>query len=79
MDFNDIDALNQLQESKYSICIALAKRSRELGLYLAAKKKMERVNVVPPLIEGEFQDPMELAIKEVKEGKVSFTSQKIEK
>lgn len=78
MDFSDIDALNNINESKYSICIALAKRARELGLYNAAKRNMERVSVMPPLIEDNIEDPLELAINEIKQGKVNFTKVKDE-
>jgi DNA-directed RNA polymerase subunit K/omega len=50
----------------------LARRARELGSYLTAKRNMERVNVVPPLIETESHDPLEIALTELKDKKVSF-------
>jgi DNA-directed RNA polymerase subunit K/omega len=78
MNFSDIDALNVVGDSKYSACIAVAKRARELGLYFSAKRNMERINVVAPLVEEHIDDPLELAINEMKQGKVSFTKVKNE-
>ncbi|MBM3706013.1 MAG: DNA-directed RNA polymerase subunit omega [Actinobacteria bacterium] len=72
MDFFSIDSLNEAVDSKYSLCIALAKRARELGTYMTAKKNMERVNVVPPLVDTGSEDPLEIAINEIREGKISF-------
>jgi len=69
--YNIDDVLDKI-DSKYSLCIALARRSREIGLYLAAKKNMERVNIVPPLTENESDDPVGIALQEFREGKVSF-------
>ncbi len=70
MDLNDIDTLVESSDSKYSLCIALAKRSRELGAYITAKRNMERVNIIPPLVEANTNDPLEIAIQELKENKV---------
>ena len=72
MELSDIDQLLNDIDSKYSLCIALARRARELGSYLTAKRNMERVNVVPPLIEIESHDPLEIALTELKDKKVSF-------
>ena len=72
MELSDIDQLLNVIDSKYSLCIALARRARELGSYLTAKRNMERVNVVPPLIETESHDPLEIALTELKDKKVSF-------
>jgi DNA-directed RNA polymerase omega subunit len=72
MELMDIDQLLTVIDSKYSLCIALAKRARELGSYLTAKRNMERVNVVPPLVEIESHDPLEIALNELKDNKVSF-------
>jgi DNA-directed RNA polymerase omega subunit len=72
MELSDIDQLLNDIDSKYSLCIALARRARELGSYLTAKRNMERVNVVPPLIETESHDPLEIALTELKDKKVSF-------
>jgi DNA-directed RNA polymerase omega subunit len=72
MELMDIDQLLNVIDSKYSLCIALAKRARELGSYLTAKRNMERVNVVPPLVEIESHDPLEIALNELKDNKVSF-------
>ena len=68
----NIDDILDRVDSKYSLCIALARRSRELGLYIAAKKNMERVNIVPPLSENESDDPVGIALQEMREGKVTF-------
>jgi DNA-directed RNA polymerase omega subunit len=72
MELTDVDQLLNDIDSKYSLCIALAKRARELGSYLTAKRNMERVNVVPPLVEIESHDPLEIALTELKDKKVSF-------
>jgi DNA-directed RNA polymerase omega subunit len=72
MELTDIDQLLNDIDSKYYLCIALAKRARELGSYLTAKRNMERVNVVPPLVEIESHDPLEIALNELKDNKVSF-------
>jgi DNA-directed RNA polymerase omega subunit len=72
MELIDIDQMLNNIDSKYSLCIALARRARELGSYLTAKRNMERVNVVPPLVEIESHDPLEIALTELKDKKVSF-------
>jgi DNA-directed RNA polymerase omega subunit len=72
MDLIDIDQLVTTVGSKYSLCISLAKRARELGSYMTAKRNMERINVIPPLIDTESHDPLEIALAELKNDKVSF-------
>ena len=79
MDLYKIDSLIDLAGSKYSLCIALAKRARELGIYIAAKKNMERVNIIPPLVETDSEDPLEITIQELSEGKLSFTQENKDK
>lgn len=72
MELFNIDELLKVIDSKYSLCILLAKRARELGFYFTAKRNMERVNVIPPLSENKTEDPLKIAMQELKEGKVSF-------
>jgi len=72
MELFNIDELLNRIDSKFSLCILLAKRARELGFYFTARKNMERVNIIPPLVENTVDDPLEVAIQELKEGKVSF-------
>ncbi|MBM3712884.1 MAG: DNA-directed RNA polymerase subunit omega [Actinobacteria bacterium] len=72
MELFNIDELLNRIDSKFSLCILLAKRARELGFYFTARKKGERVNIIPPLVENTVDDPLEVAIQELKEGKVSF-------
>lgn len=72
MEIYNIDRLTDIVGSKYSLCIALAKRARDIGIYISAKRNMERVNVVPPLIETDSEDALEIAIKEIREGKIAF-------
>jgi len=67
-----IDELIKNFDSKYTLCIAAAKRARELGNYLSARKDMERTNIIPPLVDIKSNDPLEIALNEIKEGKVSF-------
>ena len=73
MDLFNIDDLVSVVDSKYSLCICLAKRSQELSAYIVAKRNMERVNIMPPLVEMDSNDPLEIAIQELKENKISFT------
>lgn len=69
---DDIDIVTEKTESKYSLIIAAAKRARELGSYLTAKKNMERINVIKPLVDINSHDPLEIALKEFKEGKIDY-------
>ncbi len=62
--------------SKYKLCIAVAKRARELGEYLSAQKNMERISVIKPLVDIESHDPLEIAFNEIKEEKVTFNKKK---
>ncbi|MDD3818424.1 MAG: DNA-directed RNA polymerase subunit omega [Actinomycetota bacterium] len=71
-----IDEFNKVIDSKYKLCIAAAKRARELGEYLSAQKNMERINVIKPLVDIESHDPLEIAFNEIKEGKVIFVKKK---
>ncbi len=73
MELFNIDDLVSVVDTKYSLCICLAKRSRELGAYIVAKRNMERINIMPPLVEIDSNDPLEIAIQELKENKISFT------
>ena len=59
-------------KSKYKLCMAAAKRARELGDYLVAARNMERVNIVRPLVDINSYDPLEIAFGEIKENKVEF-------
>ncbi|MFO7928462.1 MAG: DNA-directed RNA polymerase subunit omega [Candidatus Humimicrobiaceae bacterium] len=72
MEIPYIDTYIKKIDNKYTLCIAVAKRARELGNYLSAKRNMERINVVPPLVDIESNDPLEIALHEIREGKVSY-------
>lgn len=58
--------------NKYTLCIQVSKRAREIADYLAARDKMERINIIQPLVDIESNDPLEIALNEIKEGKVGF-------
>lgn len=73
-----VDEYGNSINSKYKLCIAVAKRARELGEYLSAQKNMERINVVKPLADVESHDPLEIAFNEIKEEKVTFVKKKKE-
>ncbi|HEY4662588.1 MAG TPA: DNA-directed RNA polymerase subunit omega [Candidatus Humimicrobiaceae bacterium] len=73
-----IDEYKKSINSKYKLCIAAAKRARELGEYLSAQKNMERISVVKPLVDVESHDPLEIAFNEIKEEKVTFEKKKKE-
>jgi DNA-directed RNA polymerase omega subunit len=73
-----VDEYGNSINSKYKLCIAVAKRARELGEYLSAQKNMERINVVKPLVDVESHDPLEIAFNEIKEEKVTFVKKKKE-
>jgi len=64
--------------TKYTLCMLIAKRTRELDRYLSAKDHMERTSAVRPLVDLQSNDPLEIALNEIKEGKISFTSEKTE-
>ncbi|MDZ7836470.1 MAG: DNA-directed RNA polymerase subunit omega [Actinomycetota bacterium] len=63
-----IDTYIKKLDNKYNLCIAVAKRARELGSYMSAKRNMERVNVVPPLVDIDSRDPLEIALNEIRGG-----------
>ena len=65
-------------DSKYKICLAVAKRARELGDYLSAQRNMERVNIIKPLVDIDSFDPLEIAFQELKEEKIAFEIKKEE-
>ncbi|OFW62704.1 MAG: DNA-directed RNA polymerase subunit omega [Actinobacteria bacterium RBG_19FT_COMBO_36_27] len=73
-----VDEYKNSIDSKYKLCIAAAKRARELGEYLSAQKNMERINVIKPLVDVESHDPLEIAFNEIKEEKVTFEKSKKE-
>ena len=65
-------------DSKYKICLAVAKRARELGDYLSAQRNMERVSIIKPLVDIDSYDPLEIAFQELKEEKIAFEIKKEE-
>ncbi len=71
-----VDEYGKSITSKYKLCIASAKRARELGEYLSAQKNMERISVIKPLVDVESHDPLEIAFNEIKEGKVILEKKK---
>ena len=73
-----VDEYTDNIDSKYKLCLAIAKRAKELGDYLSAKRNMERVSVIKPLVDIESHDPLEIAFNEVKEGKITFKKKKKE-
>jgi len=72
MSLPNIDELIDKVDSKYTLCIEMAKRSRELADYFQAKKNMERTNIIMPLAEIDSVDPLEIAFNEIKEGKIDY-------
>ncbi|MBN2073010.1 MAG: DNA-directed RNA polymerase subunit omega [Actinobacteria bacterium] len=78
MEIQYLDEFNKKVKSKYKLCIATAKRARELGNYLNAKRNMERINVVKPLVDIDSHDPLEIAFNEIKEGKVVYGSSEVD-
>ncbi|GAG58300.1 DNA-directed RNA polymerase subunit omega [subsurface metagenome] len=71
-----VDEYRENTDSKYKLCILVAKRARELGEYLSAQKNMERISVVKPLVDVESRDPLEIAFNEIKEGKIIYKKKK---
>ncbi len=67
-----VDEYSDNIDSKYKLCLAIAKRAKELGSYLSAMRNMERINIMKPLVDIESRDPLEIAFAEIKEGKVTF-------
>ncbi|MCL4416490.1 MAG: DNA-directed RNA polymerase subunit omega [Actinobacteria bacterium] len=72
MSLPNIDELLDKVDSKYTLCIEIAKRSRELADFFQAKKNMERTNIIEPLIETDSTDPLEIAFNEIKEDKINY-------
>jgi DNA-directed RNA polymerase subunit omega len=72
MGLPNIDELINKVDSKYTLCIEIAKRARELADYFKAKKNMERTNIIPPLSSIDSTDALEVALNEIKEGKISY-------
>jgi len=72
MGLPNIDELLDKVDSKYTLCIEIAKRARELSDYFIAKKNMERTNIIPPLTMLDSSDPLEIAFNEIKEGKINY-------
>ncbi|MCE5330235.1 DNA-directed RNA polymerase subunit omega [bacterium] len=72
MSLPNIDELIDKVDSKYTLCIEMAKRTRELADYFQAKKNMERTNIISPLVETDSNDPLEIAFNEIKEGKIDY-------
>lgn len=73
-----VDEYEKNVDSKYEICLAVAKRARELGDYLSAQRNMERVNIIKPLVDIDSFDPLEIAFQELKEEKIAFEIKKEE-
>ena len=73
-----VDEYQKNVDSKYKICLAVAKRARELGDYLSAQRNMERVNIIKPLVDIDSLDPLEIAFQELKEEKIAFEIKKEE-
>jgi len=73
-----VDEYEKNVDSKYKICLAVARRARELGDYISAKRNMERVNIVKPLVDIDSYDPLEIAFQELKEEKIAFGTKKEE-
>jgi len=71
-----VDEYRENTDSKYKLCILVAKRARELGEYLSAQKNMERISVIRPLVDVESRDPLEIAFNEIKEGKIIYKKKK---
>jgi DNA-directed RNA polymerase subunit omega len=72
MGLPNIDELLDKVDSKYTLCIEMAKRARELADYFMAKKNMERTNIIPPLTMQNSSDPLEIAFNEIKERKIDY-------
>ena len=58
--------------NKYTLCIQVSKRARGIANYITARDKMERTNIIKPLVDIKSNDPVEIALNEIKEGKVGF-------
>ena len=78
MKIQFLDEYEKNVKSKYKLCMAAAKRARELGDYLVAARNMERVNIVRPLVDIDSYDPLEIAFTELKESKIEFDIHKEE-
>ncbi len=57
--------------NRYKLCMLVAKRANELAKFFHAQSKMRRTKIIKPLVNTESLDPLEIAFKEIKEGKVT--------
>ncbi len=58
-------------DNRYKLCVLVAKRANELRKFFYAQSKMRRTTIIKPLVNTESLDPLEIAFKEIKEGKVT--------
>ena len=72
MSIPNIEDLIRAVGNKYILCIEASKRAREIAGYLTARDNMERTSIVHPLVDIKSNDPLEIALNEIKDGKVSF-------
>ena len=72
MNMPNIEDLIRNVGNKYTLCIQVSKRAREIADYLTARDKMERTNIIQPSVDIQSNDPLEIALNEIKEGKIGF-------
>jgi len=78
MNMPNIEDLIRNVGNKYTLCIQVSKRAREIANYITARDKMERINIIKPLVDIKSNDPVEIALNEIKEGKVGFVGKEDE-
>lgn len=62
-------------DSKYSLVITAAKRTRQIKDYLNSIRKQELSNVLPPQVEMETAvktKPLSIALEEILEDKITY-------
>jgi DNA-directed RNA polymerase subunit omega len=66
-----IDELQERVDSRYTLVILAAKRAREINSYYSQLGE-GRGEFVPPLVESLGSKPLDIALQEIAEGKVSY-------
>jgi DNA-directed RNA polymerase subunit omega len=70
--YPNIDDLLDKVDSRYTLVILAAKRARQINDYLNAIKRHELIRVKPPEMEAVTDKPLIVALREVREGKITF-------
>lgn len=72
---NELSELLKKVDSKYSLVITAAKRTRQINDYMNSIRKQELTNVLPPQVDMETAvktKPLSIALQEILEDKITY-------